>query len=57
VTVRRMSAHQAKILAISSAVQNTQINDRACFQGGTSSPKAEVGGSNPLGRANYFSDL
>ena len=55
--VRRMSAHQMRILNISSPVRRRKINDHAGFWSGTSSPKAEVGRSNRLRRANNFNAL
>ena len=51
--VRRMSAHQMRILNISSPVRRRKINDHAGFWSGTSSPKAEVVSSNLAGRAKF----
>ena len=49
--VRTMSAHQTRFSELSTAVQNNKLNQNARFWAAPSSPKAEVGRSNRLGRA------
>jgi hypothetical protein len=52
VIVRKMSAHPVRIPAVSAAVENEQLSTHADFWHAMSSPKAEVRGSNPFGRAS-----
>ena len=50
-SVRRMSAHPIKILAVLKANEIDQLNNHAGFWAAMSSPKAEVTSSNLVGRA------
>jgi hypothetical protein len=53
VIVRRMSAHPARFLAVSAAIESDQICNCADFLAAMSSPKAEVTSSNLVGRAKF----
>src|SRR5262249_15801676 len=53
VTVRRMSAHSMRILAIPTGAATKRLNNHARCWTGTSSPKAEVVSSNLAGRAKF----
>ena len=52
-TVLRMSAQLSQFLAVSSTKREQEGPKHAAYWEVLSSPKAEVRGSNPFGRANY----
>jgi len=56
-SVHRMSAQQWRFSAVSSTKREQESPKNAGYWAVLSSPKAEVRGSNPFGRASIYKDL